>query len=147
MGADCLTLAWKGISFTKSKPPSSKSPKTAACHKHKMGYNDMFSRRGLFQEYFELLQRKPKLKFAQPGTERQDSVSNGFKVDYMSKQYGICGTASTWTIMTKWNSMNAVNAKSFRISCKLKSSACFVCDWLKNPCGPAQIGMQHISTT
>ena len=36
--------------------------------------------RELFEKYYGLLQRKPRLVFAEPGTERQDSVSNGFKV-------------------------------------------------------------------
>lgn len=35
--------------------------------------------RALFQEYYEKLPRKPRLVFAEPGAERQDSVSNGFK--------------------------------------------------------------------
>lgn len=35
--------------------------------------------RGLFEEYYTLLQRKPRLEFAEPGGERQDSVYNGFQ--------------------------------------------------------------------
>ena len=34
----------------------------------------------MFQEYYKLLPKKPPLKFAEPGAERQDSVYNGFQV-------------------------------------------------------------------
>ena len=38
--------------------------------------------RGLFQEYYDLLQRQPRLEFASPGGERQDSVYNGLQVGF-----------------------------------------------------------------
>jgi len=41
--------------------------------------------RGLFEQYYGLLIRKPRLVFAEPGTERQDSVSNGFKASDRSR--------------------------------------------------------------
>ena len=37
-------------------------------------------RRDLFQQHYDKLPRKPKLTFAEPGSERQDSVYNGFQV-------------------------------------------------------------------
>ena len=43
-------------------------------------------RRGLFQEHYDLLQRQPRLEFAEPGGERQDSVYNGFQVKIRQEQ-------------------------------------------------------------
>jgi len=51
-----------------------------------IAHRNVLSCRGLFEQYYGLLIRKPRLVFAEPGTERQDSVSNGFKVGLSLQQ-------------------------------------------------------------